>query len=303
MSPAQHDTSRENYSSNDPHPGRTLRKLMDKGVVMAPGAFNALVSKAVKNAGFSAVYISGGATANVSGYPDIGLITLTEMCRTIREIADASGLPVIADADTGYGEVESCVRTVVEYERAGAAALHIEDQVFPKRCGHLDGKELISASEMADKVSAMAKHKLSPDFVIIARTDARHVTDFADAVKRANLYRDAGADMIFPEGLQSESEFGDFAKASPGYLLANMTEFGKTPDISATRFHELGYSLVIYPLSMMRLAMGEVTRGLASLQLHGSVKETLGKMQTRKDLYALLGYEPGIEWTFPSNRV
>ena len=303
MSPAQHDTSRENYSSNDPHPGRTLRKLMDKGVVMAPGAFNALVSKAVKNAGFSAVYISGGATANVSGYPDIGLITLTEMCRTIREIADASGLPVIADADTGYGEVESCVRTVVEYERAGAAALHIEDQVFPKRCGHLDGKELISASEMADKVCAMAKHKLSPDFVIIARTDARHVTDFADAVKRANLYREAGADMIFPEGLQSESEFGDFAKASPGYLLANMTEFGKTPDISATRFHELGYSLVIYPLSMMRLAMGEVTRGLASLQLHGSVKETLGKMQTRKDLYALLGYEPGIEWTFPSNRV
>ena len=303
MSPAQHDTSRENYSSNDPHPGRTLRKLMDKGVVMAPGAFNALVSKAVKNAGFSAVYISGGATANVSGYPDIGLITLTEMCRTIREIADASGLPVIADADTGYGEVESCVRTVVEYERAGAAALHIEDQVFPKRCGHLDGKELISASEMADKVCAMAKHKLSPDFVIIARTDARHVTDFADAVKRANLYREAGADMIFPEGLQSESEFGDFAKASPGYLLANMTEFGKTPDISATRFHELGYSLVIYPLSMLRLAMGEVTRGLASLQLHGSVKETLGKMQTRKDLYALLGYEPGIEWTFPSNRV
>ena len=303
MSPAQHDTSRENYSSNDQHPGRALRKLMDKGVVMAPGAFNALVSKAVRNAGFSAVYISGGATANVSGYPDIGLITLTEMCRTIREIADASGLPVIADADTGYGEVENCVRTVVEYERAGAAALHIEDQVFPKRCGHLDGKELISASEMADKVSAMAKHKLSPDFVIIARTDARHVTDFADAVKRANLYREAGADMIFPEGLQSESEFGDFAKASPGYLLANMTEFGKTPDISATRFHELGYSLVIYPLSMMRLAMGEVTRGLASLQLHGSVKETLGKMQTRKDLYALLGYEPGIEWTFPSNRV
>ena len=122
-------------------------------------------------------------------------------------------------------------------------------------------------------------------------------------MKRANLYREAGADTIFPEGLQSETEFKDFAQGSPGYLLANMTEFGKTPDISATRFHELGYSLVIYPLSMMRLAMGEVTRGLASLQLHGSVKETLGKMQTRKDLYALLGYEPGIEWTFPSNRV
>ncbi len=279
-----------------------MRALMDKGVVMAPGAFNALVAKSVKNAGFNAVYISGGATANVSGYPDIGLITLTEMCRTIREISDASGLPVIADADTGYGEVESCARTVVEYERAGAAALHIEDQVFPKRCGHLDGKELISASDMADKVSAMVKNKLNPDFVIIARTDARHVTDFADAVKRANLYREAGADAIFPEGLQSESEFQDFAKGSPGYLLANMTEFGKTPDISATRFGELGYSLVIYPLSMMRLAMGEVTRGLASLNQHGSVRESLSKMQTRKDLYALLGYEPGIEWHFPNNR-
>jgi len=284
------------------HPGRALRALMDKGVVMAPGAFNALVAKAVKTAGFEAVYISGGATANVSGYPDIGLITLTEMCRTIREIADASGLPVIADADTGYGEVESCVRTVVEYERAGAAALHIEDQVFPKRCGHLDGKELISATDMADKVSAMAKHKLSPDFVIIARTDARHVTDFADAVKRANLYREAGADMIFPEGLQSETEFRDFAKCSPGYLLANMTEFGKTPDISAITFGEMGYTLVIYPLSMMRLAMGEVTRGLASLKQHGSVKEVLPGMQTRKDLYALLGYEPGIEWNFPHNQ-
>ena len=279
-----------------------MRALMDKGVVMAPGAFNALVAKSVKNAGFNAVYISGGATANVSGYPDIGLITLTEMCRTIREISDASGLPVIADADTGYGEVESCARTVVEYERAGAAALHIEDQVFPKRCGHLDGKELISASDMADKVSAMVKNKLNPDFVIIARTDARHVTDFADAVKRANLYREAGADAIFPEGLQSESEFQDFAKGSPGYLLANMTEFGKTPDISATRFGELGYSLVIYPLSMMRLAMGEVTRGLASLKQHGSVRESLSKMQTRKDLYALLGYEPGIEWHFPNNQ-
>ena len=296
------DTTTSSGARAAQHPGRALRALMDKGVVMAPGAFNALVAKAVKTAGFEAVYISGGATANVSGYPDIGLITLTEMCRTIREIADASGLPVIADADTGYGEVESCVRTVVEYERAGAAALHIEDQVFPKRCGHLDGKELISATDMADKVSAMAKHKLSPDFVIIARTDARHVTDFADAVKRANLYREAGADMIFPEGLQSETEFRDFAKSSPGYLLANMTEFGKTPDISAITFAEMGYTLVIYPLSMMRLAMGEVTRGLASLKQHGSVKEVLPGMQTRKDLYALLGYEPGIEWNFPHNQ-
>jgi methylisocitrate lyase len=281
------------------HPGRRLRDLIAIETVMAPGAFNALVARAVARAGFPAVYISGGATANVAGYPDIGLITLTEMCRTIREISDASDLPVIADADTGYGEVECAVRTVIEYERAGAAALHLEDQVFPKRCGHLDGKDLVSQSAMVEKVDAMARHRLSPDFMIIARTDARHVTGFDDAVKRANAYREAGADCIFPEGLQTEEEFRAFAKASPGPLLANMTEFGKTPDISAERFRELGYQIVIYPLSMMRLAMGHVTRGLAALKRDGSVRSVLGEMQTRKDLYELIDYVPGEQWDYP----
>jgi methylisocitrate lyase len=284
------------------HPGRVLRDAWSRGTVMVPGAFNALVARAVREAGFPACYISGGATANVAGYPDIGLITLTEMARTIREIVDASGIPVIADADTGYGEVECAVRTVVEYGRAGAAALHVEDQVFPKRCGHLDGKDLVPAEAMADKVRAMSEHRVHPDFVIIARTDARHVTGFEDAVRRANAYRAAGADMIFPEGLQTEQEFADFAKACPGPLLANMTEFGKTPDITAARFGELGYHVVIYPLSMMRLAMGEVARGLAALRRDGSVRESLPRMQTRKELYALLGYEPGREWDYPDAR-
>ncbi len=281
-------------------PAQSLRNTLARGVVMAPGAFNALVARAVARAGFSACYISGGATANVSGYPDIGLITLTEFARTIREIADASGLPVIADADTGYGEVECVIRTVIEYERAGAAAMHIEDQVFPKRCGHLDGKSLIPAEDMADKVAAAAKHRLSKDFVIIARTDARSVTNMDDAIHRANLYREAGADMIFPEGLESEAEFASFAKASPGLLLANMTEFGKTPDITAARFGELGYQLVIYPLSMMRLAMGHVARGLETLKQHGTVRDLLPQMQTRKELYALLDYTPGVQWNFPA---
>ena len=285
-----------------PHPGRRLREAWQRGTVMVPGAFNALVARAVAQAGFEACYISGGATANVCGYPDIGLVTLTEMARTIREISDACKLPVIADADTGYGEVECCVRTVVEYERAGAAALHVEDQIFPKRCGHLDGKALISAAAMVDKVRAMANYRVNPDFVIIARTDAVHVTGFGDAVTRANLYREAGADMIFPEGLQTEKEFAEFAKASPGPLLANMTEFGKTADISAERFQELGYQVVIYPLSMMRLAMGEVTRGLAALKRDGSVRESLPRMQTRKELYALLGYTPGDQWNYPNDR-
>ncbi len=273
---------------------------MARGTVMCPGAFNALVARAVAKAGFDSVYISGGATANVAGYPDIGLITLTEMCRTIREIADASGLPVVVDADTGYGEVECVVRTVVEYERAGAAAMHIEDQEFPKRCGHLDDKTLIPAQDMADKIAAAAQHRLSKDFMILARTDARSVTGMKDAIDRANLYRKAGADVIFPEGLESEAEFAEFAKGSPGLLLANMTEFGKTPDIPAKRFAELGYQIVIYPLSMMRLAMGHVTHGLHSLKKHGSVREVLGEMQTRKDLYDLLGYQPGVQWNFPN---
>ena len=285
-----------------PHPGRKLREAWQRGTVMVPGAFNALVARAVAQAGFEACYISGGATANVCGYPDIGLVTLTEMARTIREISDACKLPVIADADTGYGEVECCVRTVVEYERAGAAALHVEDQIFPKRCGHLDGKALISAAAMVDKVRAMANYRVNPDFVIIARTDAVHVTGFGDAVTRANLYREAGADMIFPEGLQTEKEFAEFAKASPGPLLANMTEFGKTADISAERFQELGYQVVIYPLSMMRLAMGEVTRGLTALKHDGSVREILPRMQTRKELYELLAYTPGDQWNYPNDR-
>jgi methylisocitrate lyase len=276
---------------------------MSRGTVMCPGAFNALVARAIAQAGFDSVYISGGATANAAGYPDIGLVTLTEMCRTIREISDASALPVVVDADTGYGEVECIVRTVVEYERAGAAALHIEDQVFPKRCGHLDGKALIAASDMADKVAAAAKHRLSKDFIIIARTDARSVTALNDAIDRANLYRKAGADMIFPEGLESEAEFAEFAEGSPGLLLANMTEFGKTPDIPASRFSELGYQLVIYPLSMMRLAMGHVKRGLESLKRQGSVRETLREMQTRKELYELLKYEPGQQWNYPDGRI
>ncbi|MAD19952.1 MAG: methylisocitrate lyase [Planctomycetaceae bacterium] len=284
------------------HPGARLRALVEQDVVMIPGAFNALVSIAVREAGFGACYISGGATANVAGTPDIGLLTLTEVARTIREIADASRIPVIADADTGYGEVECAVRTVVEYERAGAAALHVEDQVFPKRCGHLDGKELVPAGEFVEKIAEMVAARRSPDFMIIARTDARHVTGIEDAIDRANRYRAAGADAIFPEGLQTEAEFEAFAQGSPGLLLANMTEFGKTPIIPAARFGELGYRMVIYPLSMMRLAMGEVVRGLRELRVAGSVAPMLDRMQTRKELYDLLDYVPGDEWRFPGGR-
>ncbi len=266
---------------------------------MAPGAFDALVARAVGRAGFEAVYISGGATANVAGYPDIGLITLSEMTRNIREISQASGLPTIVDADTGYGEVECVIRTTIEYERAGAAAMHIEDQVFPKRCGHLDGKELISIDAMCDKIAAAAQHRLSQDFIVIARTDAAGVSGFDAAVERANAYRAAGADMIFPEGLTSEEQFGEMAQRSPGLLLANMTEFGKTPLITADRFARLGYALIIYPLSMMRLALGHVVRGLETLKRDGSAAAFIDEMQTRAQLYELLDYTPGRQWNYP----
>ena len=282
------------------HPGRILRDAMSRGTVVAPGAFNALVGRAVARAGFEACYISGGATANVAGVPDIGLISLSEMCRTIREITQACGLPTIVDADTGYGEAESVARTVVEYERAGAAGLHLEDQVFPKRCGHLEGKTLIAVDHMVEKIAAAVAARPCDDFLIIARTDARSVTGMDDAIDRANAYRQAGADMIFPEGLESDDEFAAFAAGSPGLLLANMTEFGKTPDISADRFAELGYQLVIYPLSVMRLAMKQVVAGLAELKNKGTLRGVVDQMQTRAELYDLLNYTPSEPWDFPN---
>ena len=279
-------------------PSSTLRALLDRGCVVVPGAFNALVARAVARAGFDACYVSGAATANCSGYPDIGLVSLSEVCRTIREIADASGLPVIADADTGFGEVECAVRATIDYERAGAAALHIEDQVFPKRCGHLDGKELISPQAMADKIAAMSSRKLSLDFILIARTDARAIEGIDGTVRRANLYREAGADMIFPEGLSTGNEFAQFAKASPGWSLANMTEFGKTESISAPQFAAMGYAAVIFPLSVMRVAMHAVDEGLRHLKASGSMEAMLPRMQHRKELYELLGYTPGAQWNY-----
>jgi len=285
---------------------------------MMPGSFNALCALAVRDAGFEATYVSGAATSVCAGVPDVGLLTLEHFARLIKEITDASGLPLIADADTGFGESEMVRRTVLEYARAGAAGLHIEDQVFPKRCGHLDGKKLIPLDHSVEKVRAAAQAaKDAGDFVICARTDARGVEGFDAAVLRATAYVRAGADMIFPEGLASEDEFRQFARrlnesiASGGqggdgvaprrpWLLANMTEFGKTPIIPARKFGEMGYACVIYPVSMLRVAMGAVTRALGQLRESGDVSSSLPQMQTREQLYKLIGYTPGVEWLFPA---
>jgi len=281
--------------------GLILREAMEQGVVMCPGAWNGLVAAAIARVGFKACYISGGATANASGYPDVGIITLSEMCRTIREVSKASGLPVIVDADTGYGEVESIARTIVEYERNGASAMHIEDQCFPKRCGHLDGKTLVSKSEMVEKVVTASENRSSKEFVLIARTDARGVEGMDGAIDRGVAYREAGADMIFPEGLQSEEEFSIYANACPGLLLANMTEFGKTPHMTSDQFETLGYNLVIYPVTMQRVAMGAISKCLQTLLKDGSAERFISQMQTRQELYDLLGYVPGQQWTFPKD--
>ncbi|MBO6740339.1 MAG: isocitrate lyase/phosphoenolpyruvate mutase family protein [Phycisphaerales bacterium] len=289
------------------HPGTLLRQRMDRSVVAAPGAFNALVGKAVADAGFEAAYFSGGATTVANGVPDVGILTLDHFVREIRSVAYASGLPLIADADTGFGEEEMVRRTVIEYEHAGAAGLHLEDQVFPKRCGHLDGKSLVSLEQAVSKVqwAAQASRDCSDGaFIICARTDAKGVEGFDAAIDRAKAYVEAGATMIFPEGLTSEQEFADFAKAMDElgdhrpYMLANMTEFGKTPMLTLEQFGAMGYNIVIYPVSTLRLAMGAITRALAELKQTGTLEGQLGNMQTRQELYDLVGYTPGEPFEF-----
>jgi methylisocitrate lyase len=283
---------------------------MDRTCVAMPGAFNGLVARAVADGGFEACYVSGGATSAAAGVPDVGLLSLDHFTRVVREVAEGSGLPVLADADTGFGEAEMVRRTVVEYHRAGAAGLHIEDQVFPKRCGHLDGKQLVPVDHFREKVTTAAKAAREcgdGSFIICARTDAAGVDGLDAALDRARAYLDAGADMIFPEGLHDVDEFVQFARtlrrdAPKCYLLANMTEFGKTPMIPLDRFAEMGYSCVIFPVSLLRVAMGAVVRALGTLKADGSLEAELGGMQSRAELYRLLGYEPGKPWNWPAAR-
>jgi len=289
---------------------RRLRTLMRERTVGLPGAFNGLVARAVARAGFDGAYVSGAAVTASAGVPDVGIRSLNEFCEIVRQVADSSGLPVIADADTGFGEGEMVRRTLVEYHRAGAAGFHIEDQVFPKRCGHLEGKRLIAIDHFQEKVACAARARdevTGGAFIVCARTDARSVDGLDAAIERAKAYVEAGADMIFPEGLASEEEFGRVAEALRGFgsgegplLLANMTEFGKTPMLPIERFAALGYHCVIWPVTTLRIAARAVEEFLASLKQHGSAEPALPRMQTREELYDLLGYTPGVEWPFPN---
>lgn len=265
--------------------------MMQEGIVVLPGVFNAISAVAARRSGASGLYLSGGATTNaLLGVPDIALIGLEEMSRQAALCCQVVDVPVIADADTGYGEAWNVARTVIEMERAGLAGIHLEDQLSPKRCGHLEGKEVISAEDMARKIQAAVDYKRDTSFLVIARTDARSVEGLDSAIDRAKRYVDAGADMIFPEGLESEAEFGAFRKAVQAPLLANMTEFGKTPLISAARFGELGYQLVIFPVTALRVMLKAVEEFYVDLMRTGTQADWMDRMRTRNELYETIEY-------------
>jgi methylisocitrate lyase len=264
---------------------------MAQGTIAAPGAFNAAVAMVAERAGFEAIYISGAGLANgVAGYPDIGLLAMPEVVRQARYIADAVSLPAICDADTGFGDGLQVRRTVQEFERAGIAGIHIEDQEMPKRCGHLAGKLLVAPETMARKIAAAVEARRDPDFLIIARVDSRAVHGLEDAIARGQLYHRAGADVIFPEALESTEEFARFAREVPAPLLANMTEFGRTPLLSVAEFAALGYRIVIFPMTAFRVMMKTIAETLVELRESGTQRGLLPRMQTRAELYDLMRY-------------
>jgi len=251
----------------------SLRELMTtRQPLLAPGCYDALSARLVEEAGFAGAYMTGfGSAAAHLGRPDVGLLTMSEMVDNARRIVAAVGIPVIADADTGYGNPINVIRTVQEFERAGVAAIHLEDQLAPKRCGHLDGKQLIPAEEMAAKLRAAVEARSSPDFLLIARTDARAVEGLDAAIDRARLYREAGADVLFVEAPQSEAEIRAVAAAFPGVpLLFNWAEGGKTPAVEQNLLAELGFAIVIFPISTLLAATGAIREVLARIREDGS---------------------------------
>lgn len=269
-----------------------LRQLLAAKTVVMPGAFNAPVAMLAQKMDFDAIYISGAGLINgTAGYPDIGLLGMDEMVREASYIANAIDIPAICDADTGYGEILQVMRTVQSFERAGLAGIHLEDQEAPKRCGHLEGKTLISTAAMQRKLAAAVEARDHPDFLLIARCDARSVEGLDASIERGLRYMEAGADAIFPESLQTAEEFGRYAEAVQAPLLANMTEFGKTPYISAEEFSALGYAMVIFPMTTFRVMMKAVEGVLRQLKEEGTQKDYLDHMQTRQELYELLQYE------------
>ncbi|MGH3959129.1 methylisocitrate lyase [Mycobacterium sp.] len=268
-----------------------FRAGLDSGRLQRfPGAFTPLVAKLVAEIGFEGVYVSGAVLSADLGLPDIGLTTLTEVTARGEQIAAVTDLPTLLDADTGFGEPMNAARTVTVLEDAGLAGCHLEDQVNPKRCGHLDGKAVVPTQEMAKRIRAAVAARRDPNFVVCARTDAAGIEGVADAIGRARAYADAGADMIFTEALTDAGEFERFRAAVDIPLLANMTEFGKSPLLSVRQLSDIGYNVVIYPVTTLRLAMFAVEAGLREIDSAGTQSGLLDQMQHRSRLYELLRY-------------
>ncbi|KAB0538392.1 methylisocitrate lyase (plasmid) [Pseudochrobactrum algeriensis] len=269
--------------------GERFRDLMNRpGIVQLPGAHNGMAAIQARNAGFEGLYLSGAAMTASMGLPDLGIITVDEVAFFIRQIARSSGLPLVVDGDTGYGEALNVMHMVRTFEDAGAAAVHIEDQLLPKKCGHLNDKKLAGAEDMAAKVAAAAKARRH--LYLIARTDAAASEGMDGAVARAKLYMEAGADAIFPEALNTAEMFREFARRMPGVpLLANMTEFGRTPFFTAQEFEEMGYKMVIWPVSSLRVANKAQEKLYATIKRDGATKAMVDEMQTRAELYDAIG--------------
>ncbi|HWV22078.1 MAG TPA: methylisocitrate lyase [Devosia sp.] len=269
--------------------GLRFRALIERGgILRLPGAHNGMAALQARAAGFEALYLSGAAMTASMGLPDLGIITVDEVSFFIKQVARASGLPVLVDGDTGYGEALNVMHMVRAFEEAGAGAVHLEDQLLPKKCGHLNDKKLASAHDMAAKVNAAAKARRH--LYIVARTDAAASEGMDGAVARAKMYMEAGADAIFPEALTTAEMFREFASRMPGVpLLANMTEFGKTPFFTASEFEAMGYRMVIWPVSSLRVANKAQEKLYATLAADGSTKAMVPEMQTRAELYATIG--------------
>ncbi|EFG47496.1 methylisocitrate lyase [Brevibacterium mcbrellneri ATCC 49030] len=259
-------------------------------LVQFPGAINPINAQLIEQAGFEGVYISGGAFSAAQGLPDIGLTTLTEVVDHGRNISRVTNLPTFIDADTGWGEAMNVARTVQEFEDAGVAGMHLEDQVNPKRCGHLDGKEVVSTAEMVKRISAAVKGRRDSNFVLCARTDSRAKEGLDAAIDRAKAYVDAGADLIFPEAMKDLGEFESMANALDVPILANMTEFGKSELFTTEQLANAGVKLVIYPVTTLRIAMGAIKRGLEVIRREGTQESLVDGMQTRADLYDTIDY-------------
>ena len=263
-------------------------KLKNKKILRFPGAYNPLTAKLITEIGFDGIYISGGVMSNDLGVPDIGLTTLNEVSYRSKQISRVSDLPSIVDADTGF---KNCKKTIETFENFGLSGCHIEDQIEEKRCGHLDNKEIISTKEMQKKIKECVDSRKDKNFLIIARTDANAVEGLNKTIDRIKAYEDAGADIIFPEAMKDEKEFEQIRKKSKVYLLANMTEFGKSKILEAKKLENLGYNIVIYPVTTQRLAMKNVEDGLRVIFKDGHQNNIIDKMQTRKRLYELVEYE------------